>query len=86
MASELVRQFVQIRAGQPTSEEAKGKAWDRQRAFRSDDCLTTQELLRSMAGTLRRAVPRLVCLSPRLEEVLTEIERVLPPDAAYEAN
>ena len=82
MASELVRQLVQIRAGEPTSEEAKGKAWDRQQTFRSLDCLNTQELLRSMAGTLRRAVPRLVCLSPTLEEVLTEIERVLPPDAA----
>jgi hypothetical protein len=30
-----------------------------------------------------RAAPRLVCLSPTLEEVVTEIERVLPPDATY---
>jgi len=86
MASELVRQLVQIRAGEPTSEEAKGKAWDRQRTFRSHDCLNTQELLRSMADALRRAVPRLVCLSPTLEDVLTEIERVLPPDAAFDGR
>jgi hypothetical protein len=79
MAEALFRQLVQIRAGEPTSEEAKGKAWDKQRTFRSRDCLNTQELLRSRADTLRRAVPRLVCLSPTLEEVLTEIETVLPP-------
>jgi hypothetical protein len=31
--SELIRQLVQIRFGELTSEEAKGKAWDRKRLF-----------------------------------------------------
>jgi hypothetical protein len=33
LVSELIRQLVQIRFGEPTSEEAKGKAWDRNRIF-----------------------------------------------------
>jgi hypothetical protein len=32
-ASELIRQLVQIGFGKLTSEEAKGKAWDRKRLF-----------------------------------------------------
>ena len=77
LVSELIRQLVQIRFGELTSEEAKGKAWDRKRLFNTAKFGTTENLLRSMAGTLRQAVPRLISLSPTLAEALAEIERTI---------
>jgi len=74
LASELIRQIVQIRIGELTSEEAKGRAWDRHRIFNVAQFGTTENLLRFMAGTLRQAVPKLVKLSPTLAEALIEIE------------
>jgi hypothetical protein len=74
LVSELIRQIVQIRIGELTSEEAKGRAWDRNRVFNVTKFGTTENLLRFMAETLRRAVPRLVKLSPTLAEALFEIE------------
>jgi hypothetical protein len=77
LVSELIRQLVQIRFGELTSEEAKGKAWDRRRLFNTSKFGTTENLLRSMAGTLRQAVPKLIELSPTLAEALVEIERTI---------
>lgn len=77
MASELIRQLVQIRFGELTSEEAKGKAWDRYRLFSTGPFGTTENLLKSMASTLRQAAPALVSLSPALAETLAEIERTI---------
>jgi hypothetical protein len=77
LVSELIRQLVQIRFGELMSEEAKGKAWDRQRIFNTAEFGTTENLLRSMAGTLRRAVPKLIGLSPTLAEALAEIEQMI---------
>jgi len=77
LVSELIRQVVQIRFGELTSEEAKGKAWDRKRLFNISKFGTTENLLRFMAGTLRQAVPRLIMLSPTLAEALIEIERTI---------
>jgi hypothetical protein len=77
LVSELIRQLVQIRFGELTSEEAKGKAWDRRRLFNASKFGTTENLLQFMAGTLRQAVPRLIGLSPTLAEALAEIERTL---------
>jgi hypothetical protein len=77
LVSELIRQLVQIRFGELTSEEAKGKAWDRQRLFNTAKFGTTENLLRFMAGTLRQAVPKLISLSPTLAEALVEIERTI---------
>jgi hypothetical protein len=77
LVSELIRQVVQIRFGELTSEEAKGKAWDRRRLFNTSKFGTTENLLRFMAGTLRRAVPKLISLSPTLAEALIEIERTI---------
>jgi hypothetical protein len=77
LVSELIRQVVQIRFGELTSEEAKGKAWDRQRLFNTSKFGTTENLLRFMAGTLRQAVPKLISLSPTLAEALLEIERTI---------
>jgi hypothetical protein len=77
LVSELIRQVVQIRFGELTSEEAKGKAWDRQRLFNVSKFGTTENLLRFMAGTLRQAVPKLIMLSPTLAEALIEIERTI---------
>jgi hypothetical protein len=77
LVSELIRQLVQIRFGELTSEEAKGKAWDRKRLFNTAKFGTTENLLRSMAGTLRQAVPKLISLSPTLAEALAEIERTI---------
>ena len=74
MASELIRQLVQIRCGELTSEEAKGKAWDKYRLFRTGSFGTTENLLNSMAATLRDAAPVLVMLSPALAETLAQIE------------
>jgi hypothetical protein len=74
VVSELIRQIVQIRIGELTSEEAKGRAWDKHRIFNVAQFGTTENLLRFMAGTLRQAVPRLVKLSPTLAEALLEIE------------
>jgi hypothetical protein len=74
LVSELIRQLVQIRFGELTSEEAKGKAWDRKRLFDTAKFGTTENLLRSMAGTLRQALPKLISLSPTLAEALAEIE------------
>jgi hypothetical protein len=74
LVSELIRQIVQIRIGELTSEEAKGKAWDKNRIFNITKFGTTENLLKFMAGTLRQAVPRLVKLSPTLAEALLEIE------------
>jgi hypothetical protein len=77
LISELIRQIVQIRIGELTSEEAKGRAWDRNRIFNVAKFGTTENLLKSMAGTLRQAVPRLVKLSPTLAEALFEIESII---------
>jgi hypothetical protein len=77
LVSELIRQVVQIRFGELTSEEAKGKAWDRRRLFNTAKFGTTENLLRFMAGTLRQAVPKLLSLSPTLAEALVEIERAI---------
>lgn len=77
LVSELIRQIVQIRIGELTSEEAKGRAWDKHRIFNVSKFGTTENLLRFMAGTLRQAVPRLVKLSPTLAEALLEIEEVI---------
>jgi hypothetical protein len=77
LVSELIRQLVQIRFGELTSEEAKGKAWDRKRLFNTAEFGTTENLLRSMAGTLRQAVPKLIGLSPTLAEALAEIEQTI---------
>ncbi|HYY30462.1 MAG TPA: hypothetical protein VE860_21170 [Chthoniobacterales bacterium] len=77
LASELVRQVAQIRFGEPTSEEAKGHAWDRHRVFNVERFGTTETLLRSMAANLRRAVPRLIQLSPTLAVELAQIERTI---------
>ena len=77
MASELIRQLAQIRFGELTSEEAKGKAWDKYRLFTTGPFGTTENLLKSMATTLRQAAPALPGLSPALAETLAEIERTL---------
>jgi hypothetical protein len=77
LVSELIRQLVQIRIGELTSEEAKGTAWDKNRIFYVGRFGTTENLLKAMAGTLRQAVPKLVNLSPTLAEALTEIERTI---------
>ena len=77
LVSELIRQLVQIRFGELTSEEAKGRAWDRERVFDTREFGTTENLLRYMAGTLRQAVPKLIGLSPTLAEALAEIERTI---------
>jgi len=77
LVSELIRQLVQIRCGEPTSEEAKGKAWDKNRIFYVGNFGTTENLLLSMAATLRQTVPKLAHLSPTLIEALTEIEEAI---------
>jgi hypothetical protein len=77
MVSELIRQLIQIRFGELLSEEAKGKAWDKNRLFSLGEFGTTENLLDSMAGTLRIAVPKLVRLSPTLAEALEEIEEMI---------
>jgi len=77
LATELIRQLAQIRSGELTSEEAKGNAWDRHRTFNIGNLGTTQDLLSSMAKTLREAAPQLVQLSPTLAEALSEIERAI---------
>ena len=59
------------------AEEAKGKAWDKNRLFSLGEFGTTENLLDSMAGTLRTAVPKLVRLSPTLAEALVEIEEMI---------
>ena len=51
--------FILSRFGELTSEEAKGKAWDRKRLFNTGRFGTTENLLRFMAGTLRQAAPKL---------------------------
>jgi hypothetical protein len=77
LISELIRQLVQIRIGELTSEEAKGMAWDKNRIFYVGRFGTTENLLKAMAGTLRQAVPKLLNLSPTLAESLMEIERTI---------
>ena len=77
LVSELIRQLVQIRFGEPTSEEAKGKAWDKNRIFYVGVFGTTENLLRSMAATLRQTVPKLAELSPTLIEALSEVEETI---------
>jgi hypothetical protein len=74
---ELIRQVTQIRFGELMSEEAKGKAWDKQRIFFVGEYGTTENLMMAMAATLRRAVPQLIDLSPTLTEALTEIEATI---------
>ena len=74
LVSELIRQLVQIRFGELTSEEAKGKTWDKKRLFNTAKFGTTENLLRFMAGTLRQGVSKLISLSPTLTEALLEIE------------
>ena len=64
LAIELIRQLVQIRCGELTSEEAMGKAWDKHRVFRVGNFGTTENLLNSMAETLRQAAPPPGCSQP----------------------
>ncbi len=59
LAIELIRQLVQIRCGELTSEEAKGSAWDKHRIFYVGNLGTTENLLKSMAETLRQSVPEI---------------------------
>ena len=77
LVSELIRQLVQIRFGEPTSEEAKGGAWDKNRIFYVGNFGTTENLLRAMAAALRQTVPELAHMSPTLIEALTEIEETI---------
>ena len=77
LVCELVRQVAQIRFGELMSEEAKGKAWDRNRIFFVGEYGTTENLMMAMAATLRQAVPQLIDLSPTLTEALTEIEATI---------
>jgi hypothetical protein len=77
LVSELIRQIVQIRIGELMSEEARGRTWDRNRLFNVSDFGTAESLLRSMAATLRRAVPKLILLSPTLAEALLLIENAI---------
>ena len=77
LVSELIRQVVRIRFGELTSEEAKGKAWDRRQLFNTSRFGTTENLLRFMAGTVRQAAPKLISLSPTLADALFEIERTI---------
>jgi hypothetical protein len=86
LVSELIRQLVQIRIGELTSEEAKGTAWDKNRIFYVGRFGTTENLLKAMAGTLRQAVPKLVNLSPTLAESLTEIERTIQKIQLAQSN
>jgi len=86
LISELIRQLVQIRIGELTSEEAKGTAWDKNRIFCVGRFGTTENLLKAMAGTLRQAVPKLVNLSPTLAESLTEIERTIQQIQQAQSN
>jgi hypothetical protein len=86
LISELIRQLVQIRIGELTSEEAKGTAWDKNRIFYVGKFGTTENLLKAMAGTLRRAVPKLVNLSPTLAESLVEIERTIQKIQLTQSN
>jgi hypothetical protein len=58
LVSELIRQVTQIRFGELISEEAKGKAWDKHRVFFVSEYGTTENLMKSMAATLKQAVPR----------------------------
>jgi hypothetical protein len=74
---ELIRQVTQIRFGELMSEEAKGKAWDKQRIFFVGEYGTTENLMMAMAATLRQTVPQLFDLSPTLTEALTEIEATI---------
>jgi len=77
LVTELIRQVTQIRFGDLMSEEAKGKAWDKHRIFFVGEYGTTENLMLSMAATLRRAVPQLINLSPTLTEALSEIEATI---------
>jgi len=86
LISELIRQLVQIRIGELTSEEAKGAAWDKNRIFHVGRFGTTENLLKAMAGTLRQAVPKLVNLSPTLAESLMEIERTIQKIQLAQSN
>jgi hypothetical protein len=52
LVSELIRQLVQIRIGELTSEEAKGTAWDKNRIFYVGRFGTTENLLKSMARNI----------------------------------
>ncbi len=86
LISELIRQLVQIRIGELTSEEAKGIAWDKNRIFYVGRFGTTENLLKAMAGTLRQAVPKLLNLSPTLAEALIEIESTMQKIQLAQSN
>jgi hypothetical protein len=77
LVCELIRQVAQIRFGELMSEEAKGKSWDKHRIFFVGEYGTTENLMLAMAATLRRAVPELINLSPKLAEALAEIEATI---------
>jgi hypothetical protein len=59
LVSELIRQLVQIRFGELTSEETKGKTWDKKRLFNTAKFGTTENLLQFMVGTLRQGYQNL---------------------------
>ena len=77
LVCELIRQVAQIRFGELMSEEAKGKAWDKNRIFYVGEYGTTENLMMAMSATLRQAVPELIDLSPTLTEALSEIEATI---------
>ena len=75
LVSELIRQLVQIRFGELTSEEAKGKTGQLQkRLLDTAKFGTTENLLQFMAGTLRAGSVKTIHISPTLTEALLEIE------------
>jgi len=77
LVCELIRQVAQIRFGELMSEEAKGRSWDKHRIFFVGEYGTTENLMLAMAATLRKAVPELIDLSPKLAEALAEIEATI---------
>jgi hypothetical protein len=77
LISELIRQLVQIHCGEPLSEEVKSKVWDKKYVFRANAFSMTENLLNSGGTILRKAVPKLIDLSPTLVEALFTIERMI---------
>jgi hypothetical protein len=84
--NEIIRQVIQIRFGELTSEEAKGKAWDKHRLFFVGEYGTAENLMKTMASRLRRAVPFLINSSPTLSEALIDIERRLQEMTGHHAD
>jgi hypothetical protein len=71
---ELMRQIIQVRLGEITSEEARGAAWDQHGYWRMDE---HKSQISEMYHILKTAAPSPEHISPLLAEIVHDTHSLL---------